>query len=468
MSWDAGSLSFAPMHGFHLGGFHPNLRQAAATLLVLAHGLTIAMADAPRQTLRKLAEGFVSPLNLVPFEGNRLLVADQIGLVHVMEADGKIRPEPFLDLRPRLTRLNDGFDERGLLGLTLHPRFKENRLLYAYYSAPLQKSCPTNWDHTSHVSEFTVAPDLSRVDLAGERLLLQIDQPFFNHNCGRLAFGPDGYLYIGMGDGGAAHDQGFDRSPTGNAQDLTTLLGKILRIDVAGSAKDPSSLIPKDNPFVGRSPARPEIFAFGLRNPWGMSFDRGGNHELFAADVGQGRYEEVNIVHKGGNYGWNQREGLHPFDPKNPHKVGAEGPMDLADRSAVVDPIIEYRNLNTFPREGEIGGISVTGGYVYRGKALPHLEGRYVFADWSRQWAVADGRLFVATRPSEASRLWPVESLPVASHPELKLGLYVLAFGEDDAGELYVLTSQRAGTVGRTGAVWKLVPNGPPAGGVAQ
>ncbi|MCC6232738.1 MAG: PQQ-dependent sugar dehydrogenase [Verrucomicrobiales bacterium] len=398
---------------------------------------------------------------LVGLDAGRLLVADQVGIVHVLQADGSRRAEPFLDLRPKLCPLNQGFDERGLLGLSLHPAFQENRKLYVYYSAPLRSGLSTNWNHTAHLSEFTVNPEGSKVDLTTERVLLRVDQPYFNHNGGRTAFGPDGYLYLGLGDGGNGNDQGHDRSPVGNAQDLTTLLGKILRLDVDRPGAGLAYGIPADNPLIGRVGARPEIFAWGIRNPWGMTFDRGGAHDLLAADVGQGRYEEINLIRKGRNYGWNQREGHHAFDPNNPGKIDVEGVMQPADRSALEDPVLEYRNLNTFPKDPQALGISVTGGYVYRGKSLAHLHGKYIFADWSRQWAVPDGRLFTATRTADAP--WKPEPLPVASHPDFKLGAYVIAFGEDADGEVYVLTSQRAGLTDRTGVVWKLAP-APPTG----
>ncbi|MGE3311185.1 MAG: sorbosone dehydrogenase family protein [Limisphaerales bacterium] len=437
------------------------LAVALATLGIAATP-TAAGAEAP-QTLRKIADGLVSPLNLLSLDAERLLVADQIGLVHVLDRSGNRRPEPFLDIRPRLTRLRQGFDERGLLGFAFHPKFPGNRRVYAYYSAARSANCPTNWDHTSHISEFTVTPDLARVDPASERLLLQVDQPYFNHNGGRLAFGSDGFLYVGIGDGGNANDEGFDRGPAGNAQDLTTLLGKFLRLDVDQSGADKPYGIPSDNPLVGKAPARPEIFAWGIRNPWGFSFDRGGARELFSADVGQGRYEEVSVIRKGGNYGWNQREGFHAFDPKKPVAIDATGVAIPSEVGGFVDPICEYRNLNTFPNEADAHGISVTGGYVYRGKALPHLQGRYVFGDWSQKFSVPEGRLLVATRPAgeadgPARRAWSVEPLPLEAFPNRNLGVYVLAFGEDAEGELYVLTTQRGGLIDRTGAVWKLVP----------
>jgi len=435
----------------------PLLSLAVAMLATLA-----TPAQEGRQTLLKITDGLVSPLHLLSLDSKRLLVGDQIGLMHVIEANGSRRPAPFFDLRPRLTRLNQGFDERGLLGFALHPGFAENRRVFVYYSAFRSSSCPTNWDHTSHVSEFMVTPDFFQVDPNSERLLLQIDQPYFNHNGGRIAFGPDGFLYIAVGDGGNANDQGFDRSPTGNAQDLTTLLGKFLRIDVNQSSDKRAYGIPSDNPLVGKAPARPEIYAWGIRNPWGISFDRGGAHQLFSADVGQGRFEEVNIIRQGGNYGWNQREGRHPFNPKDSANVNAPEVATPADRAGLVEPIFEYHNFNTFPKSETAYGISVTGGFVYRGRALPHLIGKYVFGDWSRQFAVPDGHLLVASRPTDGSPgEWSLARLPITSHPDHKLGMYVLAFGEDAEGELYVLTTQKGGLTDRTGAVWKIVPAEP-------
>src|SRR5881296_1961739 len=206
--------------------------------------------------LKQIADGFTSPTVVAPLPDGRLLIADQIGSVRVLNAGGKLSEELFLDVRPKLTKLNAGFDERGLLGLALHPQFKENGRLYIYYSAPKRAEAPEDWDCTSHISEFKAQND--KVDLGSERLLLQIDKPYFNHNSGRLIFGPDGYLYIGVGDGGNANDQG-KRPPTGNGQNTSTLLGKILRIDV--NKGDPYA-IPQDNPFVGGK-GKPEIYAYG-------------------------------------------------------------------------------------------------------------------------------------------------------------------------------------------------------------
>lgn len=431
----------------------------------------------PAIGLRLLAEGFVSPIALVPLAdgSGRLLVADQIGTVHVVGPDGQIQEQLFLDLRPKLAPLNLAFDERGLVGLTLHPRFRENRKLYVYYSAPLREGGPAEWDHTDRVSEFKVLEhDRARVDPASERLLLAIDKPYFNHNSGRLVFGPDGYLYIGIGDGGNAHDIGRGRPPQGNGQDLSTLMGKVLRIDV--DRGDPYA-IPADNPFAegkaldlnyyayrggkaeylqakGVKP-RPEIFAYGLRNPWGLSFDRGGARELFAADVGQESWEEVNILVKGGNYGWNIREGFVCFDPEQPVKPPEDCPKVGPDGQPLMDPIIAYKNFKKYPRDPEARGTSVTGGYVYRGAAIPSLQGRYVFADWSRSWVKPDGVLYVLTRAGNA---WTMAPLNLATDAQGQLKAYVVALGEDADGELYVMTTPTNGLTRKGGRVLKLVP----------
>jgi glucose/arabinose dehydrogenase len=407
--------------------------------------------------LRLVAEGLVSPLNLasLPDGSGRLLIADQIGTIHMLAKEGKLQDELFLDLRDRRSPINtNAFDERGLLGIAFHPRFRANSKFYVAYSAPLRKGGPEGWNCTTHISEFKVAKD-GKADAASERVLLQIDKPYFNHNGGRLAFGRDGYLYISVGDGGNANDMGLGHSPQGNGQDLTTLLGKILRIDV--DKGDPYA-IPHDNPFKQGS-GRPEIFAYGLRNPWGMSFDRSGKHQLFASDVGQTMFEEVNIVVKGGNYGWFIREGFHCFDPKKPNRPPEDCPRVGADGKPLLDPILEYKNVNGFPKDPEARGCSVTGGYVYRGKALPQLKGRYVFADWSRNFVVPQGVLLVATPPaSRSQKVWTLEQLKPVTHPKEHLGMFVVAIGEDAEGELYVLTNSTNALLAKNGKVFKLVP----------
>ena len=427
-------------------------------LLILAATTAGAAETKTGIGLKQIADGFVSPTTLLPLDdgSGRLLVADQVGVVYVLDKAGKRLEKPFLDARSRLTKLNEGlFDERGLLGLALHPRFKRNGKLYVVYSAPLRDKSLKEWDHTMNLSEFKVMEkDRAQVDPASERIILQVDKPYFNHNGGCPVFGPDGYLYLSVGDGGNSNDTGRGHSEKGNGQDLTTFLAKILRIDV--NKGDPYA-IPRDNPFVGVS-ARPEVFAYGVRNSWRMSFDRGGKHELFAADVGQTMFEEVNLIVKGGNYGWNVREGTHCFDPKNPNKPPENCPKVGLDGKPFIDPIVEYKNINGFRKDPEALGVSVTGGYVYRGKALPRLNGRYVFADWSRNFVMPDGVVYVATRPGASrSKQWTVEPLDLRTHPKGQLKAFVVALGQDLDGELYLLTNNSNSLVGKTGKVYKLV-----------
>jgi glucose/arabinose dehydrogenase len=352
----------------------------------------------------------------------------------------------------------------------LHPRFAANGKFYVCYSAPRRTNAPSNWDHTMHISEFKVDPrNREKVDEKSERVLLQIDEPYFNHNGGRIAFGPDGFLYIGSGDGGHKNDinqkDGDNaRGPRGNGQDLDTLLGKILRIDVDKSEGARNYAIPSDNPFA-KGGGKPEIFAWGIRNPWGMSFDRGGKRELFAAEIGQSRWEEVNIITKGGNYGWNIKEGLEWFNPVNNKELEPlDKPYTDTRGAKFTDPAMMYGNLKAFPKDGL--GISITGGYVYRGKALPQLTGQYIFGDWSRNFGLAQGVLFAATRPAKEGAQWSLRTLVPESHPGPEsrrgqhIGLFIWAFGEDADGELYVLTNQYNGLAGKTGSVWKLVKAG--------
>ncbi len=428
--------------------------------LVVCLAGTLSAADGTRAgvALKQVADGFTSPVVLVPLDdgSGRLLITDQIGTVSILTREGKVMEKLFFDVRERLIKLNEGFDERGLLGLALHPRFKENRKVYAVYSAPLLDAAlkEKEWDNTLTLSEFKVfANDRLQVDPASERVLLQIDKPWFNHNGGCLAFGPDGLLYLSVGDGGNKNDSGRGHSPQGNGQDVTVLLGKVLRIDVD---KGNPYAIPADNPFADGKKGRPEIYAYGLRNTWRMSFDRGGAHELFGGDVGQTLFEEVNIIVKGGNYGWNIREGFHCFNAQDEKSPPEDCPKAGADGQPLLDPIFEYKNLNGFRKDPEARGISVTGGCVYRGKALPQFFGRYLFADWSRNFVLPDGVLFVATRPaSSGSKRWMMEPLELVS--PAKIGAFIVALGQDDEGEVYVLTNGKNALIGNTGKVFKLV-----------
>ncbi|MDX1663901.1 MAG: PQQ-dependent sugar dehydrogenase [Candidatus Promineifilaceae bacterium] len=401
--------------------------------------------------LERVAEGMAAPVVFkpVPDGSGRHVVVDQVGLVYVLDAEENLLDEPFLDLRASLVPLNQGFDERGLLGLAFHPDYAQNGYFFVYYSAPLRRG--GTGDHTSHISRFEVSSaDANRADRDSEQIILQVDQPQGNHNGGQIAFGPDGYLYIALGDGGAANDVGgghvsdwYAANQGGNGQDVAqNLLGSILRIDVDGESEGRPYGIPADNPFVGQPEALPEIWAYGLRNPFRFSFDMVSG-ALFAGDVGQGRWEEVDIIEAGGNYGWNVREGSHCFMAPNCPESDPEG-------DPLIPPILEYPNAN---QAGGLG-LAVIGGYVYHGNALPGLRGVYVFGDWSDRFGPGNGRLLIGV-PAEGGG-WEMRDLPVAGSTDGTLDSFLLSFGQDVEGEVYVLTSEATGPTGSSGRVYRL------------
>ena len=439
------------------------------TLLLMAAGLlgvsrciipppTACSPDDPVTTigLQRVAEGLVAPVGLVapPDGSGRIFILDQIGLIYVISASGERLAEPFLDISDRMPSIGiefgEGivFDERGLVGLAFHPNYSENGRFFIFYTARKDEDDPEDFDSENHVSEFRVsADDPNQADPDSERLLVEIDKPQFNHNGGQLAFGPDGYLYIGVGDGGMANDEGVGHTDgLGNGQDKSTLLGKILRIDVDNG--DPYG-IPPDNPFIDEEGSRPEIFALGLRNPWRFSFD--GEERLFVADVGQDLYEEVDIVTRGGNYGWRIREGLHCFSVETPDTPPADCPTVDADGAPLIDPILEYpHSAATRPF-----GISITGGFVYTGDDVPCLQGEYVFGDWSTNFTEPDGSVFAARERGDGT--WEMRDLAVAGREDGRIGRFVTSFGVDADGRLYVLTSENLGPTGTTGEVYRIV-----------
>ena len=318
-----------------------------------------------------------------------MFATEQSGLISVFtDRQDATESSIFLDITDRV---NEGGNEEGLLGLAFDPGYKSNGRFYVYYSAANPRR--------SVLSRFSVIPDNPvKADRSSEFIILEIPQPYSNHNGGQLAFGPDGYLYVALGDGGRGGD------PKSNGQNVATLLGSILRIDVSRSTDRPGYRIPGDNPFAEDSGARAETWAYGLRNPWRFSFDRV-TGDLWLGDVGQNLWEEINLVKKGRNYGWNVMEGAHCFRPR-----------DGCDGTGLELPVIEYSSNQ---------GCSVIGGYVYRGTRLPSLSGAYLYGDFC------------------TGTVWGLrhDGQTVTEHRVLaKVGAQITSFGEDQAGNVYILS----------------------------
>jgi glucose/arabinose dehydrogenase len=431
------------------------LKSWAALAASTVMGLSSAPAHAQAQIkLEKVVSGLNTPLAMVQVPGeNRMFIIEQNGRIKVLE-NGQLKPNPLLDIRSKIRPLLHDFDERGLLGIALHPKFKDNGKFYVAYSAHLDYQGDLGqmlwYDHSNVIEEYTIsARDKNTADPSSARRILSTSWPQFNHNGHWIGFGPDGKLYISTGDGGYANDWGIGHNVTiGNGQDLTTNLGKILRIDVDARTDGKPYGIPSDNPFVGRRDANPEIWAYGLRNPWRCSFDMGGNAaELYCGDVQQNSYETVKLVGKGQNMGWRRVEGImRCFDYTKPDDHPA-----TCDKAGITPAIIEYNNCTAKP-DG-CRGISVTGGYVYRG-SVAALKGKYIFGDWSKSFAEMDGQIFVGTKGGDGK--WTMEVARV-TNMQGKLP-YVLAFAQDNAGEVYVLTSVTTGPNGSLDTIYKIVP----------
>ncbi len=367
-----------PQRRYGLGAY-----AGALTALAITLALAACTQNVVAQRLVPVADGLRQPVVITNAGDERLFVAEQSGAIRIVRS-GELLREPFLDLSGELSTGG----ERGLLGLAFPVDYGATGRFYVYYTG--------NGGQTV-LSRFTVTPgNPDRANPESEEVLLTQAQPYSNHNGGQIAFGPDGFLYVGLGDGGSGGD------PQGNGQSLGTFLGKLLRLDVSGER---GYAVPSDNPFVERDGALPEIWAYGIRNPWRFSFDRD-TGDLYIADVGQDAYEEVNFTPAGTagglNYGWKVMEGLHCYAASS------------CDQTGLTLPVLEYPH-------GPQWGTSITGGYVYRGAEVPALQGNYVFADFvsGRVWSTsaADG--------------W-------APRPLFETGFNVSTFGEDAAGELYI------------------------------
>ncbi|MEN8681478.1 MAG: PQQ-dependent sugar dehydrogenase [Akkermansiaceae bacterium] len=367
-----------------------------AAFLLTASFLLAAPEIEITQTFKNQKIKLPVALAIPPDGTDRLFLVQQFGKITILPKDRDSEKEiTFLDVTDR-PLIKQQFEE-GLLGLAFHPDYARNRKFYIYYSLQDPK-------HT-RVSEMqTFADDPNKADLSTERVLLEIPQPFWNHNSGNILFGPDGYLYIAIGDGGKSND------PQRFSQNTFVYNGKILRIDVNKRAGNRPYGLPEDNPFLDKPGHHPEIFALGLRNPWGLTFHPDTN-QLWAADVGQNAWEEINIITKGGNYGWSFNEATHPANART----------DKPSKDVqFIAPIHEY---------GRKDGISITGGIHYRGAAVPQLQGKYIYGDWGfgTIWALEtkDGKktenTVIFKRP-EASKFRPT------------------AFVEDADGELLILS----------------------------
>jgi glucose/arabinose dehydrogenase len=413
-----------------------------ATALLFAFAFSCDDDDTPVEeatiNLNLITDGLASPVGLVesPDNSGRLFVVDQTGQIYIIKNGTRIG-EAFLNIQSKLVARSGSQDERGLLGLAFHPQYSSNGRFYVFYSAPLREGGPEGWDHTNYVAEYIVSDNADVANANSESIILTMDHPQANHNAGMIAFGPDDYLYISTGDGGGGNDNGVGHSDDwypdntgGNGQDITqNLLGSILRIDVNNES---SYDIPPDNPFVNND-GLDEIYAFGLRNPYRFCFDPEG--KVVLADAGQELYEEIDVIEKGGNYGWNVKEGAHCFSTDDPDSSPSTCPVEDVDGNPLIDPVIEFANSRT--TSNGLGNVSI-GGYVYQGDKLPFLSNQYLFGVLSQDPEGTNGAVFAAVRSGST---WDYTKLSFSNQDNGELNKLLLGFGQDKQGEVYVLTS---------------------------
>jgi glucose/arabinose dehydrogenase len=372
----------------------------------------------------KVTDGIQAPTSMAFPETNKAWVTEQTGKIRLIK-DGKLTDIVVLDLKSKMIKVNTGYEERGLLNVTLHPKFSTNGKFYVFYSRPTTTQNPANnrrFDHTDVVAEYKLTPGTDQADPNSEHIILTLDKPDGNHNGSGIVFGTDGYLYVTFGDGGGQHDQ---HGPIGNGQRMDTWLGKVLRINID---VDSTYSVPSDNPFVGKADTKPEIWAYGFRNPYRITLDKA-SKQLFIGEVGQDKWEEVDILEKGANYGWRVVEGNHCHNPETGCSFTGFTP-----------PIAEYPHSE---------GVSVLGGYVYNGKQVPSIKGKYIFGDWTGPvWYL-----------QKAGSKWLRGKVTVQNFPASGK---ITGWGEDQAGELYYLINSETGpgpAGATTGSIYKIIKN---------
>jgi hypothetical protein len=439
----------------------------ALFLLIFLIILNFQLKD-KRFELQEIASNLTAPIKIIsdPMGSDKLYILEQGGIIKTIENN---EVNIFLDISDKIVSdfkntIFGEFDERGLLGLAFHPNYVNNKKFYLYYSADVERN--SEFDHKNIVVEH------KSNESNYERIILESNHPQFNHNAGEIVFGPDGYLYIGIGDGGGANDnfkghtEGFGNWQTapekdypnlGNAQDLSNFKGKILRIDVDKKPENKNVgeySIPLNNPFIDSVDKKEEIYIYGLRNPWRFSFDeKTGN--LYIGDVGQDDYEEITLIKfnkqlgtiSPTNAGWKKYEGNHIFDKDN----------NLDESLSLVFPIAEYAHPGTEDTSLLKLGISITGGFVYYADLNPYLKGKYIFADWSNEFEVGKGKVFFITPPKIVPSE-PTASLKISEiFIENLYSMFITSIGKDNSGELYITSTTTGYPSENNGFVYKLV-----------
>jgi glucose/arabinose dehydrogenase len=427
------------------------VRGGVTGFMAAAAGLTASVAGqvqpgAIAVDLQPVATGLVSPiLGVHAGDGSgRLFVVDQAGKVLIVQ-NGQLLATPFLDLTSEIVAVNPGYDERGLLGLAFHPNYAQNGRFFVRYSKARTgvagEPCfgTSRGCHEEILAEYHVSANPNVASPTGT-ILFRVNKPEFNHNSGDVVFGPDGLLYFTLGDGGGANDDldqpTLPHGPIGNGQNTNVPLGKVLRIDVDHGSP---YTIPASNPFSGGG-GLPEVWAYGLRNPYRFSFDTrpGGDQRMWLTDVGQDQTEELDIGQLGANFGWAVMEGPHCFDPFH-----TTTPPPTCANQGMTMPVASYDHNE---------GIAIVGGFVYRGPSAPALAGKYVFGDFSLTFAAPAGRLFYI----DPGAIGTIRSLNLGFDHHA-LGLFLKGFGQDQNGDVYVMASNALGPAGSGGRIFRIV-----------